>query len=113
MCDMRMLSDINKSVVDGVLGIDKAAVYKVILFGSYARNEATDESDIDYMVIFDKPQSDLKSLRKQILNISERVSYDNDVVVSILVRDKESFELQKHVLPLYKNIAREGILLYG
>ena len=55
----------------------------------------------------------MKKLRREMLNVSEQISYDNDVVVSVLVRDKNTFETQKNILPLYKNILQEGVALYG
>ena len=65
------------------------------------------------MVVMDGNSADMKKLRREMLNVSEQISYDNDVVVSVLVRDKNTFETQKNILPLYKNILQEGVALYG
>ena len=65
------------------------------------------------MVVMDGNPTDMKKLRREMLNVSEQISYDNDVVVSVLVRDKNTFEAQKNILPLYKNILQEGVALYG
>lgn len=34
-------------------------------------------------------------------------------MISILLRDKESFEHGKKVLPFYQNIIKDGVELYG
>ncbi len=65
------------------------------------------------MVILDMPQDKLKEIRKEMSTISEHISFDQDVVISILARDKSSFEEQKEILPLYQNILLEGEVLYG
>ena len=113
MCTAEKLQNINKQVVNDVLNMADVQVNKIILFGSYARQEQTNESDIDYMVILDMPQDELRKIRKEMSAISEHISFDQDVVISILARDKNSFEEQKESLPLYQNILREGEVLYG
>ena len=113
MCSIKTLDSINKAVVDGAMKYGSNALYKVFLYGSYARQDYDSESDIDYMVVMDGNPADMKKLRRQMLNVSEQISYDNDVVVSVLVRDKNTFEAQKNILPLYKNILQEGVALYG
>ncbi len=65
------------------------------------------------MVILDMPQDKLKEIRKEMSTISEHISFDQDVVISILARDKSSFEEQKEIPPLYQNILLEGEVLYG
>ncbi len=65
------------------------------------------------MVILDMPQDKLKEIRKEMSTIFEHISFDQDVVISILARDKSSFEEQKEILPLYQNILLEGEVLYG
>jgi len=113
MCDSKVLKHINNSIVSTATGMKNASVYKVVLFGSYARQDNTDESDIDYMVILDNPKEQIKEFKREMINATDRLSLDNDVVISLLVRDKESFVSLQDKLPLYKNIMREGIALYG
>ncbi len=113
MCDSKVLKHINNSIVNTATGLENASVYKVMLFGSYARQDNTDESDIDYMVILDNSKEDIKAFKRQMLSATDKLSLDNDVVISLLVRDKESFVSLQDKLPLYKNILREGISLYG
>ena len=113
MCSIRTLDNINRAVADGAMKYGSNALYKVFLYDSYARQDYDSESDIDYMVVMDGNSADMKKLRREMLNVSEQISYDNDVVVSVLVRDKNTFEMQKNILPLYKNILQEGVALYG
>lgn len=33
--------------------------------------------------------------------------------ISMLLRDKDTFEQSENIVPFYKNIKREGVALYG
>jgi predicted nucleotidyltransferase len=82
---------------------------KVILYGSYARGDFREYSDIDVMVIVKSDEENIKNLECQIDFIGSRMSLDYDVVLSISVRNREHFNLWKEYLPYFKNIATEGV----
>ncbi|MDR3197508.1 MAG: nucleotidyltransferase domain-containing protein [Planctomycetaceae bacterium] len=72
--------------------------YKIILFGSHADNSATDDSDIDLMVVLDnnnvatsyKERLDKKLyIRRLVRNINYKIALD------ILVYSKEELKLIK------------------
>lgn len=107
------IDDINSDVVRAALSIGDKLVDKIYLFGSYARNDYDEESDIDYMIIIDCPNSDVSMYNEKMLEKSDEIGLDNDILVSVLVRDKQSFDKGKEYVPLYKNILREGVTLYG
>ena len=79
----------------------KYNVKKAILFGSYARKEAEEKSDIDILV-----ETDLKGLKFYgLLNeLSEVFKKDIDLI--------EVRELKKGS-DLEKNILQEGVVLFG
>ena len=85
MCSIKTLDSINRAVVDGAIKYGSNALYKVFLYGSYARQDYDSESDIDYMIVMDGNPADMKKLRREMLNVSEQISYDNDVVVSVFL----------------------------
>jgi predicted nucleotidyltransferase len=81
----------------------------VKLFGSEARGEATDESDIDLFVVV-SPYS--KETESYILDEAYEVSLQYDVVITPLVYGED--EVNSHlfqITPFYKNIMEEGISL--
>ena len=86
---------------------------EIILYGSYARGDYDDESDIDIMVLADIGDSEERKLQKSLDKISGDVSLDNDITVSILLKDKRLFSSRVGVLPFYRNIAMEGVEVYG
>lgn len=48
----------------------KDSLYQILLFGSYARGEANDESDIDIIVILDKSEMNITSEINKIVEYS-------------------------------------------
>jgi len=84
---------------------------EVILFGSYARHEETDESDIDVMYLVDAPRSDIVDRNWKLGEAAANVLFDYGVVVSPIVENKEYYLQKAEVLPFFRNIQDEGVIL--
>ena len=106
-----------KTIIAEIIGQTKSllkeSIYKIVLYGSYARGDFDVESDIDVMIIMNCNKEKVCSYRKQISRIASRIGLENDIEVSLLLRDKDTFEQGGEILSFYKNIQREGIILYG
>jgi predicted nucleotidyltransferase len=81
----------------------------VILFGSYARGEQDDESDIDIMILVDERARDLRHFRKSLARLSSDLALEYDVVVSPCLKDYQTFSYWKDDLPFYRAVATEGV----
>ena len=82
---------------------------KVILFGSYARGEATEDSDLDLMVI----EQDVLNVGEEIVRLRQAVG-DVGIGVDVLVYSEQEFEKRREWCssPVYW-AAREGKVLHG
>lgn len=109
MCTKSQLNIITSAVADEAKHILGSKLDAVVLYGSYARGDFDDESDIDIMVRIDCPANQLDSYEDSFDMLSSRLSLDNDITVSITLRDKATFEKFINALPFYSNIEREGI----
>lgn len=107
-----IISAVTKEIIDQVLELLKDDVYKINLYGSYAREDFTVESDIDIMILLNCDKEKIRSYRKQISILASRIGLKNDVEVSLLLRDRESFEQDQDILPFYRNVVNEGVELY-
>jgi len=77
---------------------------KIILFGSCARGDAGEASDLDILVVKNK----IKAQRKEMVRLSEVVR-PLQLPVDILVASKKNFEEWSEIPgTLYYKIAREG-----
>ena len=91
-----------------------AAVYSgsfrnAFLYGSYARGDYTDESDVDILLVVDTNAEGIKLHRAEISRISSDLSLKYDITVSITVKPSEQFDRFSDILPFYKNVVSEGV----
>jgi len=86
-------------------------VVKIILYGSFARGDYNSESDVDILVLVDG--KDLSRYRKERIKIISEFLTDHDILLSIRITNNSQFLEYKHILPFYKNVLNDGVLLYG
>ena len=84
---------------------------KVILYGSYARGDYNQESDIDFFILADVPQEEAGDRRGDIRKRIPGIDLDYDITVSLHVTGKEMFYKFINTLPFYMNVVREGVVL--
>lgn len=86
---------------------------RIILYGSYARGDYTDESDIDIMIILDCSAIEVRKMREAAAEMSSDISLEQEVFLSILLRDKKHYDDNMDFLPFYRNVSKEGVAIYG
>ena len=87
-----------------VIKIDKKA--QVILFGSRARGDHSEQSDWDFLILLEQEATEKKKreIRDKIFEIELKT---NEIISSIIEQKNEWSKFQ--VTPLFKNIKREGL----
>ena len=78
---------------------------RVILFGSHARGEATDESDVDVLVVLPVLE---KSTLDTVLEIAWEVGFEAGKVISVIPATSDELELLS-ASPFFQAVQREGI----
>lgn len=107
-----MLTKVTANVIESLVSALPNLVERIIMYGSYAREDYTDESDIDILVLLNCNKEDVKKYRSQVSRIASRIGLENDVEVSLLLRDSKTFEQGASYMPFYQNILTEGVSLY-
>ncbi len=108
MCTKVQLDNISQQIAQSyrfVYGNDIVAIY---LYGSYAREDYDNESDIDITAIVKGNRMDLQNKLKQVWNMSADIGLENDIIVSPTVIPFDEYEMYKQTLPYYINIWKEG-----
>ena len=113
MCSKNTLELLLKETVGGLRGFFGDKLCSVILYGSYARGDYDDESDIDVMAVVDIDKNELASYRRPVCNYSCQLDLKYDVVLSIKLQDKETFDRWGAVLPFFQNVKKDGVLVNG
>jgi predicted nucleotidyltransferase len=104
---------INKShllgqIKNAVLAVAPHAT--VILFGSYARGDNSEDSDVDLLVLLDKEKITYEDETK-IARPLYMLEINTGISISPLIYSKHFWESQHKVTPFYENVIREGIAL--
>ena len=80
----------------------------VILFGSYARNDEGEDSDIDVLYLVDATRQQIADRNWQVGEAAANLLLEHNIVVSPIVENRNYFHAHSY-LPFFKNIQREGV----
>lgn len=109
MCTKNQLNCILTEVSDKAKQLLGERLDAVVLYGSYARGDYDEESDIDIMVRVKCSRSELREYRLAFADIASDLSLTHDVTVSILVYDTETFNKYRMAMPFLKNVEKDGV----
>ena len=96
-------------LISGLVEIFDDRTIRIILYGSVARGTQTEESDVDIAVIL-KTYTPQMQDRMWDLIVDLELEYDR--VLSVLLIEADRFAEWEDVLPFYKNVKEEGIVLW-
>jgi predicted nucleotidyltransferase len=88
-----------------VLATDPGAT--LILYGSYARGDQREDSDIDILVLIDTDRVRYED-RKRIGNPIYHLELETGLMISPVIFARISWETKHTITPFYKNVTREG-----
>ena len=86
---------------------------RVILFGSYARGDFDNESDVDFFVLADVPHEEANKWSNRIDDRLADLWLEYDMLVCIHLTSKSMFDRYYQVMPYYQNVIKEGVELHG
>lgn len=79
---------------------------RVLLFGSQARDEATEASDVDLMVVLEGPVDRFAEIDRM-GELTWEIDMAHSVLLSVVPVSKTDFE--QGASPLLRNVRREGV----
>lgn len=108
MKDKKEALGLAKKIQDNLKNIYGSNLKSVYLFGSYARNEANEDSDIDIAVVLDGLTSRYKE-RERCSKIRAKISLENNCIINLFFFVKN--ELLTKEYALFRNVLKEGIIV--
>lgn len=109
MCTRNQLFDITVQIAMEAKNVFDNKLDSVLLYGSYARGEETSESDIDIMVLANVPREELSRYKKSFIALTSELGLIHDIVITVTLKDTETFNRYIDAVPFYGNVKREGI----
>ena len=98
-----------EALTEKLLAELREQIHSIVLFGSVARGKATDDSDIDVLIIF---HSRLETKRR-INEISSHIDLENEVFTQLLFYSVEGFEKGVRMRSWFSaDLMSQGVVLY-
>ena len=111
MLTKQELEIIMNSFIKGIKELFGNSLNGVILYGSYAREDFSENSDIDVMILVDIEENLLHNYRTLVSRIADKADWDYSTLLSPIIVNYSDFEKHKHYSPFYVNVNREGVQL--
>ena len=97
-------------LIGGLRQIFKTSLLQIILYGSVARKEQSQESDIDIAIIIRDNQ--ILGVLDHFVEWNAELDMKYERVFSIVDIEESKMKDWGDILPFYKNIRQEGIVLW-
>ena len=86
------------------------ALHQVVVFGSVARDTASPESDIDVMVVLDRPESPVDwRTEREVRSVAFDVEIAHDVVFDLKTADRTALSGLAGHTPFMERVLAEGV----
>lgn len=107
------INQILQEFINGVQEILGKNLKKIILYGSYARGDYNDNSDVDIMILTSLKDRALEEYRYKIYDYSYDIEEKNNfhIQLSPLVKNIDRFNYWLEAMPFYMNVQKEGVVL--
>lgn len=111
----KMTNDIIREIINQyALEVKKqfgSLLKAVILYGSCARGDYDNESDIDIMVLLDVKPEEIHDARKKMRAVANGLDLRYDCVLFATFQSYATFEYYKDTSVFYQNVESEGVLV--
>lgn len=102
-----------RKYIEKLLDLYGAHLKSTILYGSYARGEYTEDSDIDIMILLDISDLDIKTYRHELSELTYDFNMKYGLDIKPIAKNEEHFKNWIPAYPFYANVLKEGVMLYG
>ena len=80
-----------------VSGLYASALNAVILYGSYARGDYTEDSDVDIMILVDMPEEEISRSRESLAGLTYDFNEAHDLKIMPVVISRRPSGLRKTI----------------
>ena len=109
MCNQYTLTTVLDKVCEKAKSVFGDSLVAVKLYGSYARGDFDEESDIDVMIIADISPDERYNLKAALSEYIYDLDLEYNVLLSVFIQDNATYERYKASYPFFKNVEKEGV----
>lgn len=108
-----VMSNLLGCYIGEVKNLFGGSLRQVILYGSYARGDYREDSDVDVMILVDLTDMEIKEYQRKLSDLTFDFNMDNDLDIKPIVKNEDHFLKWIQNYPFYSNVKREGVVLFG
>lgn len=84
---------------------------KIVMYGSYARGDFAENSDVDLMILVETPEEELRILAERVSDRAFDYLMKYGITISPVIKNEEHFNYWVDNLPYYRNVRDEGVII--
>lgn len=84
---------------------------KIIVYGSYARGDYRENSDVDIMILTKLSEEEIRAIKNDIYDLAFEVEMSTGIELSPIIKNEEQYEYWVDTLPFYRNVRDEGVVV--
>lgn len=109
MCTKNELNTILHKLAEVYRSVYGEQIVRILLYGSYARGDYDNASDIDVVALVHGERDLLQEQLKRVWDISSDLELEYGAILSPTVIPYEEYIRFLDVIPYYENIEKEGV----
>lgn len=83
------------------------------MYGSYARGDYRENSDLDVMILTTLTEDEIEQKESEVYNLAFDFQIEYGIDISVIVKNEEHFNYWLGALPFYNNVQKEGVVING
>ena len=107
------ISNIIQDFAKRARGLLGNSLDSVIVYGSYARGDYKENSDIDIMILTSMSEDEIRIIENQVYDIAYDYQLSDNIMISVNIKNADHFHYWLGALPYYDNVEKEGVVLAG
>jgi len=88
-----------------------ASLSKVIVYGSYARGDYGENSDVDIMILVKMSDDEIREVKNEIYDLAFDFELSTGIDISPIIKNEDQYEYWVDTLPFYRNVRDEGVVV--
>ena len=86
---------------------------RIIVYGSYARGDYHENSDVDIMILVKMSDEEIRAVKNYIYDLAFDVEMNTGIQLSPIIKNEAQYEYWVDTLPFYRNVRDEGVIVSG